>query len=128
MQGFDFDELLIRFRYPLLILLGGLILMSVGIFVFKSRPGLPGTKVEILPARNASQSDAGGERTFTVEIAGSVEKPGVYKLFPDARIAVTMLTQRVGTPGGFLNSYAYYFQMEPRMGPLWGPPDWLKYA
>lgn len=76
------EELLNRFRYPLLILLGGLILTGAGVFFFKSGLASPSTKVEIL--NNTEGPDIGQD--ITVEIAGEVVKPGVYKLPGDSRV------------------------------------------
>lgn len=81
MQGFDYNELLFKFRYPLLVLLLGLILAGVGVFVFKSG-FTSSTKVEVL--NNSTQNQ--GVDKITVEIAGAVINPGVYKLAPGARI------------------------------------------
>ena len=75
-----------RNRFFILICLVGLILIGIGVFFFKTGSGFIGTKVEVLPARNASQSDAGGSGELTVEISGEVIKPGVYKLQDGARI------------------------------------------
>ncbi len=98
MPDLNFDEIFFKFRYPLLILLGGLILIGAGILYFKSGVGLPQTKVEVLPARNASQSDAGGD-DITVEIAGEVMTPGVYQLASNARIN-DLLIKSGGFSGG----------------------------
>ncbi len=88
MQGFDLDELFLKFRYPLLILLIGGICVAGGIFFFKAAgpeglwPGGRGTKVEILGT--STQNPAAGN--ITVEISGAIQTPGVYKLSSDARI------------------------------------------
>ncbi|KKQ92579.1 MAG: Competence protein ComEA helix-hairpin-helix repeat protein [Candidatus Woesebacteria bacterium GW2011_GWB1_39_10] len=82
MQSFDIDELLTRFRYPLLILLGGLIATGAGVFFIKSGLASPSTKVEVL--NNNEGPDV--HQDLTVEIAGEVVKPGVYKLSGDSRI------------------------------------------
>lgn len=81
MQSFDLDELFVKYRYPLLILLVGFILLTTGILFFKSW-GLPGTKVEVLST--STQNGEGQE--LTVEISGSVITPGVYKFPGGARI------------------------------------------
>lgn len=81
MQSFDIENFILKFRYPLLILLGGLIFIGGGVFFIKS--GLNGvTKVEILGDSTATQSG----RFITAEIAGEVLKPGVYKLSDGSRI------------------------------------------
>jgi competence protein ComEA len=82
MQSFDINELLLKFRYPLLMLLVGLILGGAGIFIFKTGILGPSTKVEIL----GENSSAGQSGEITVEIAGEVMNSGVYKLPAGSRI------------------------------------------
>ncbi len=82
MQGFDFNGLFLKFRYPLLILLGGLILIAAGFFYFKSGLNVSPTKVEILNSTSSAQFS--GE--ITAEIAGEVIHPGVYKLPGGSRV------------------------------------------
>jgi len=69
-------------RGILLTLLFGVILVGFGVFFFKSGLGSPSTKVEVLEATTESQ----GNREMVVEIAGEVEKPGVYKLPGGSRV------------------------------------------
>ena len=71
-----------RFRYPLLILLVGLILALSGLFIVKSGLTSPSTKVEVLQATTSGQTN--GE--IAVEIAGEVLTPGVYKLPVGSRV------------------------------------------
>ena len=82
MQSFDFEGLFMRFRYPLLILLVGLILALSGLFIVKSGLTSPSTKVEVLQATTSGQTN--GE--IAVEIAGEVLTPGVYKLPVGSRV------------------------------------------
>lgn len=82
MQSFDYKELLMRFRYPLLILLVGLILTLTGIFIVKSGLLQLSTKVEVLTA--TTSGEARGE--ITADVSGAVIKPGVYKLAIGSRI------------------------------------------
>ena len=81
MHGFDFDELLFKFRYPLLFLFAGLMLVGSGVFFVKRGLDRPATKVEVL--NGSEDSDT---KKITAEIAGFVEKPGVYKLSGDSRV------------------------------------------
>ncbi|MEK7550890.1 MAG: helix-hairpin-helix domain-containing protein [Patescibacteria group bacterium] len=67
----------------LIFFLSGAILIGFGIFFFKSDIGSSGTKVKVLNATTEGQE--GGEE-ITVEIAGEVETPGVYKLSFGARV------------------------------------------
>lgn len=83
MDSFDSKELLQKFRYPILILLVGLILAGAGYFYFKSGLNFSGTKVEVL---SATDTDPGSRQEITSEISGEVIKPGVYKLPTNSRI------------------------------------------
>jgi competence protein ComEA len=78
---FNFDEFFFRFRYPLLILLSGLILIGFGAFYLKSGVG-GGTKVEVL---NTTTQDL-ASKEMTIDISGQVQKPGVYKLPDGSRV------------------------------------------
>lgn len=78
------ENFLTSSRNRALVLLGtiGLILIAVGIFFFRSGMNFGGTKVEVL-----SESDEiNNTENITVEIAGEVIKPGVYKLSDGSRI------------------------------------------
>lgn len=82
MRGFDTLELLTKFRYHILFVLVGLILLSGGIFFLKMG-SLPGTtKVEVLSTSTTTDNP----ESITVEIAGEVIKPGVYKMPYSSRI------------------------------------------
>ena len=71
-----------RNRILLLLCIIGLILVGVGIFFFKSGLNFSGTKVEVL-----SESSGGdNSKDITVEIAGEVISPGVYKLPGGSRV------------------------------------------
>lgn len=75
------ETFFIKYRFLLLILLGGVILIGVGIFLNNSQ--VSGTKVEVLEATTEAQN---ASSQIVVEIAGEVEKPGVYKLPRDSRV------------------------------------------
>lgn len=81
MQGFDYKELFLKFRYPLIIFLIGLILVFVGVFFFKSRLNFGGAKVEVLDGVSQSSLEK-----ITVEISGEVITPGVYKVNNGSRV------------------------------------------
>lgn len=80
--NFNFDEFLFKRRYPLLILLAGLILVGTGILFFQKDRSSSSTKIEVL--ESADENSESGE--ITAEIAGEVVKPGVYKLSGNSRI------------------------------------------
>ncbi len=81
-QKFDVGFFLQKYRYHLLIVLLGLILVGGGILLFKKDLNFSGTKVEILQTSDTKNS--GGE--ITAEISGAVINPGVYKLVDGSRI------------------------------------------
>jgi competence protein ComEA len=76
------EELLFKYRYPLLILLVGLILIALGLFLFKSGLMSPSTKVEVLSGTTEGQNTT----EITAEIAGEVMRPGVYKMASGSRV------------------------------------------
>ncbi len=72
-----------KFNPLILIFLVGLILLGLGFFLSKNAFNLSPTKVEVLEAT----TEGVGTNSFVVmEIAGEVEKPGVYKLQNGSRI------------------------------------------
>lgn len=81
-QKFDVGLFFQKYRYHLLIVLFGLILVGGGILFFKKDLSFSGTKVEILQTSNDKNN--GGE--ITAEISGAVINPGVYKLVAGSRI------------------------------------------
>lgn len=83
MDGFNYRELLSKFRYPLLIFLIGMVLVLGGVFFFKSGLSFSGTKVEVL-TDGVEENDS--SKSITAEISGEVISPGVYKLSSDARV------------------------------------------
>lgn len=76
------DELFIKYRYPLLILLTGLILVLFGIFIVKSGITPSSTKVEVLSGTTSGQATT----EIAVEVAGEILSPGVYKLPTGSRV------------------------------------------
>jgi competence protein ComEA len=91
MQGFDIDDILIRFRLPLIILMTGLILFGGGIFLAKVGNPLSATKLEVL-----EMGETGASEDLTVEISGEVTNPGVYRLAENSRIEDLLIAS-----GGF---------------------------
>ena len=86
------EDIFLKYRYPLLILLVGLILAASGLFFSKSGVLSPSTKVEVLTATTSGQ--VSGE--VTVEISGEVVTPGVYKLPGRSRVEDVLIMS-----GGF---------------------------
>ena len=70
--------LLERFRLPLLVGLGGIILVGLGIFLLNLSQ--PEGKIEIISGENQESS------RLVVDLGGAVEKPGVYELPAGSRL------------------------------------------
>ena len=79
----NIDDFFFRFRYAILIFLLGAILTGVGLFISRNEKDGDTDKVEVLTGASEAQ-DEGSE--IVVEIAGEVEKPGVYKLPKNSRV------------------------------------------
>jgi competence protein ComEA len=79
---FNFDEFLQKYRYHLLVVFLGLILIGGGVLIFKKSFNFSSTKVEILE----SSGNENGNGEITVEISGAIINPGVFKLQNNARI------------------------------------------
>lgn len=71
------------FQRLLILFLIGLILIGFGIYFFKNGGIGSGDKVEVLNSSKESQDDS---LEMVVEIAGAVERPGVYKLPQNSRV------------------------------------------
>lgn len=91
------EKLLTSSRNKFLLLLGviGLVLVTVGIFIFKSGLNFSGTKVEVL----SGSVENDNPKSITAEISGEVISPGVYKLPVDSRVNDLLITA-----GGFTRS------------------------
>jgi competence protein ComEA len=61
----------------------GIILVGLGVLAQKTKGFTGSNKVEVLDNTTVNQNTTS---EIVVEISGAVEKPGVYKLFPNARI------------------------------------------
>jgi competence protein ComEA len=79
--NFSFENFFLKYRYYFLLFLTGLIFIGLGTFLLKEKLNFTSTKVEILETNNIKDTSE-----IVVEIAGEVEKPGVYKLEKDARV------------------------------------------
>jgi competence protein ComEA len=71
-----------RNRILLLLCVIGLVLVAIGFFFFKSGLNFSGTKVEVL----SGSTEIDNSKDITVEIAGEVISPGVYKLPLGSRV------------------------------------------
>lgn len=73
------DEFLDKYSRIIIYIQFGLILIGFGVLAYKTIPG--NDSVEIIKSENESSG-----KEVVVEIGGSIEKPGVYKLPPDSRV------------------------------------------
>lgn len=82
MDSFKIEQLFLKFRYPLLILVMGLILTGFGIFIIRN--GILGQKTEVEVLQGTTESQGPGY--ITAEISGAVIGPGVFRLKEGSRI------------------------------------------
>lgn len=87
-RKFNFDEFIFKYRWTLTLLLVGAILVGLGVFFAKDSANFEGDKVEVLESATEG-GDVGSE--LVVEVSGSVESPGVYKLASGARIEEALI-------------------------------------
>ncbi len=80
------EEFLTKNSKLLVISLTGLILIGSGVLVYKTGWNLNGDKVEVLNSTTENSDTDSNQGEIVVEISGSVEKAGVYKLQGGARI------------------------------------------
>ncbi len=83
----DWEELIKKYRLQIIVLLGGILLISLGIFLQKSEILTP-AKVEIIEASSSAEIK---NNDIVVEVTGSVEKPGVYHLPVGSRVEDALL-------------------------------------
>ncbi len=79
----NWEELLLKYRLQISLLLVGVILLGLGIWVIK-RDDLSSSKIEVLESSTDSENINDGE--VVIEVSGAVETPGVYQLISGARV------------------------------------------
>lgn len=92
-KNFSAKEFLETYKVPLALALTGLILVGFGVFLIKDNKFFGSDKVEVLESTTQNQGTAS---EIVVEIAGAVEKPGVYKLKNGDRVEDLLIAS-----GGF---------------------------
>ncbi|OGM10675.1 hypothetical protein A2159_02465 [Candidatus Woesebacteria bacterium RBG_13_34_9] len=82
-KKFDFEKYFNQNKAHFLIALLGLILLGLGLFFLNNEANPSSDKIEVLESATQGQNQFS---EIVVEIAGAVEKPGVYKLPESSRI------------------------------------------
>ncbi len=83
LRSFGWTDFVNRNKIPILLALLGLILVGLGAFIFRNTDLLQKDRIEVVSEATEGQS---ASSKIVVDIAGSVEKPGVYELDNDSRI------------------------------------------
>lgn len=78
----DLDSFLFRYKFPILALVLGGILIGLGVLVLKSGLGFSPNKIEVIEP----PTESGLNKEIVIELSGGVENPGVYKLPEGSRI------------------------------------------
>ena len=82
-KNFNFGEFINNNKIPISIALTGMILLGLGVFLFTNGEAFKSNKIEVVDNVTPSP-EARGE--LVVEVAGSVVRPGVYKLKDGSRV------------------------------------------
>lgn len=90
-KKFNFEEFIYKYRFVLTLVLVGAILIGIGVIVTKSSY-LEEPKIEVLEVPDATLPT----QEIVVEIAGAVQKPGVYKFSEGTRVEDLLIAS-----GGF---------------------------
>lgn len=77
------EGFLFRFKYQILIFFLGAIVVGLGVLFARNELNLGTSKIEVLESTTGAQETT---PELIVEVAGGIEKPGVYKLQKGARI------------------------------------------
>src|SRR3989344_4339736 len=83
LKSFGFEEFLNRNKIALSVAFFGLILLGFGVFLYKNTDVFNKSSVEVVNEPGKTPDVASN---VVVEIAGSVQKPGVYKLPSGSRV------------------------------------------
>lgn len=85
----NWEDFLYKNRYQFSLLLIGAILIVFGALFYKKSGSTNTNKIEVLDSASESQ---GGQEQIVVQIAGAVEKPGVYTFEKNSRVEDLMIS------------------------------------
>lgn len=85
----NWNEFFFKYRFQILFFLVGIILVGLGFFLFENKQGQHSPRIEVL--ENTTEG-LGKDLEIVVEVAGAVEKPGVYKLTKGARVEDALIS------------------------------------
>jgi competence protein ComEA len=84
----NWNELFFKYRFQILFFLIGAILIGLGLLLVKDSR-ITSSKIEVL---ESATEGLGEDLEIVVEVAGAVEKPGVYKLTKGVRIEDALIS------------------------------------
>ena len=84
----NWNELFFKYRFQILFFLIGAILVGLGLLLVKDSR-ITSSKIEVL---ESTTEGLGEDLEIVVEVAGAVEKPGVYKLTKGVRIEDALIS------------------------------------
>ena len=84
----NWNELFFKYRFQILFFLIGAILIGLGLLLVKDSK-ITSSKIEVL---ESTTEGLGEDLEVVVEVAGAVEKPGVYKLTKGVRIEDALIS------------------------------------
>jgi len=88
LSDINWNELFFKYRFQILFFLIGAILIGLGLLLVKDSR-ITSSKIEVL---ESTTEGLGEDLEIVVEVAGAVEKPGVYKLTKGVRIEDALIS------------------------------------
>ena len=88
LSDINWNELFFKYRFQILFFLIGAILIGLGLLLVKDSR-ITSSKIEVL---ESTTEGLGEDLEVVVEVAGAVEKPGVYKLTKGVRIEDALIS------------------------------------
>lgn len=82
-NGLRVEDILLKYKLPISLLLLGAVLIGFGVFMYKDRGYESTNKIEVVDTTTESQNSSEG---VVVEVAGAVKNPGVFNLPNNSRV------------------------------------------